>query len=101
MNRPLFFTPEADDELSAVAEIYRAIRPELELKFSRAVELVLECIREFPRFGPKIIKNSRRVKLKRFPYHIYYKPRRDRIVVWAVFHAHRDLKPLKKKEARA
>lgn len=101
MNRPLLFTPEAELELNAIADNYHTIRPELGLKFNRAVDIALAWILAYPLAWSKTIGKSRRVKLPRFPYHIYYKPRRERLVVWAVFHAHRDLKPLKRKEARA
>ncbi|MEI6236693.1 MAG: type II toxin-antitoxin system RelE/ParE family toxin [Planctomycetota bacterium] len=101
MNRPIFFTPEAGREVSDIEENYRAIRPELGTKFSHALEQLLVLIREFPLMGAKIIKSSRRLKLLRFPYHVYYKPKRDRIVIWAVFHTHRDTDSLNKKELRA
>ena len=98
MSRALTFTPEAQTELCALSQNYFAIRAELGDRFNRAFDAVIALIEKYPEVGSQVLRHSRRIKLKKFPYHIYYRFKKHQVVIWAIFHAHRDLKPLRKME---
>jgi plasmid stabilization system protein ParE len=101
MTLPLLFTPDAEGHLVKISDIYFGIREELGERFLRELNWTLWTIEEYPRASSRIFKQSRRRKIRQFPFHIYYRIKRDHVVVWAIFHTHRDLKPLKNIEKRS
>ena len=92
--------PKADEEAWSIYNGYASISQTLGDRFGEAFDHASGIIRDFPNAYPPVFKNSRRVLLHKFPYHVYYTVHSDRIVIWAVFHAHRRLTSLKKRETK-
>jgi plasmid stabilization system protein ParE len=58
--------------------------------FTTALDDVLAGIRDFPELYAVVLRGVRRVKLRRFPYVVYYRALTDRAEVIAVLHGSRD-----------
>lgn len=63
------------------------------------VDGVLANVSERPATFPLVLDPFRRALLARFPYAIYFRETDDGVQVFAVFHARRDPKELRKKLA--
>src|SRR5258708_3675832 len=99
MTYPIVILPNADAEAFDLFAAYHAIQPSLGQHFLQIFKKSIASIQESPEAFSKVFKHSRRVRIRKFPYHIYYSVKPDRIVVCAVFHVRRDLTPLKKRES--
>ena len=51
---------------------------------------MLDTIAKFPKIGLEIMKDVRRVLLRRFPYKVIYRLVKEKIVVEAVMHTRRE-----------
>lgn len=81
--------PEADQELSEVALYYegkaRGLGGDFLVEFDRTVAF----LRLFPGAGRIIRHGSRRVSLRRFPYHVIYRIDPERLFILAIAHHRR------------
>ena len=68
----------------------RAGVPGLGDEFQSAAEDVLRLIQADLLMYPRVHRLMRRVRVRRFPYAVYFLAERDRVVVLSVFHARRD-----------
>lgn len=76
----------AERDVLEAQEWYARKAPGLDLSFRDDLDQVLAQIRAYPRSFPIVHENVRRANLHRFPYGIFYAPRRDHIFVLGVVH---------------
>lgn len=84
------FLEAAQRELDEAVEYYNAEVPELGQAFLLEVLTVLEQIRQFPNAWHPLSPNTRRCRLRRFPYGVVYGTGDDGIIVVALAHLHRE-----------
>jgi toxin ParE1/3/4 len=83
------FTPEAEADLKEAFEWYEAQRPGLGAAFVRAIEVAAAAIENQPEGYAVVHRNTRRVRLPRFPYALYYRVLEENVVVVACIHGKR------------
>jgi len=86
----LDFSPEAEQDTRAAYLWYESKRCGLGEEFLFCVEAALALVRDNPFLGRKVHDRARRIHTRRFPYGIVYGVEPRRIVVFALFHGHRD-----------
>mgnify|MGYP001558731832 CR=1 FL=1 len=84
MNLEIFIKPRAELDLFEAFNFYDEQSSGLGEEFIRCVDAKLEFINRHPKTCPKMYKDFRRGLISRFPFGIYYKIERKRIVVFAV-----------------
>ena len=90
MSRPVKFRRQARKELDEAVDWYERKRLGLGEELRACVHEVLDRISKFPQLHSLAYKDIRRTMVRRFPYAVLYRVKRDRVVVIAVFHASRD-----------
>jgi toxin ParE1/3/4 len=90
MKLPLSVAREAEAEALEAAEWYEKRSQGLGRAFLELVEQTLEDLAERPRQFPLVYRDVRRALLKRFPYGVFFRLRRDQIRVLAVIHLSRN-----------
>ena len=90
MSYELEFSPDAEEDLRAAYLWYESKRAGLGEEFLLRVETALALVRDNPFLGRKVHERARRIHTRRFPYGILYGVEPHRIVVFAIFHGHRD-----------
>jgi plasmid stabilization system protein ParE len=90
MTLRLVFRRAARQDFEDAALWYDGRRPGLGGEFQAAIEDALRLIQTDPLMYPRVHLLVRRVRVRRFPYAVYFLVESDRIVVLAVFHARRD-----------
>ena len=83
------FHPLAADEAKVAERWYRERNETASARFQREIDRAIDLISERPNTGSPYIGNTRRVLLRRFPFFIVYRVRRDDAQVVAVAHARR------------
>lgn len=86
----LLIRPEAEADLEGAYRWYEDKSEGLGTEFLRSVDAALISVLKMPEAYKKILKNIRRVLIRRFPYCIFYFIDNSTIVILAVLHAHRD-----------
>jgi plasmid stabilization system protein ParE len=89
----VLFRPEARAELLEAQAWYESRAAGLGLEFARAVEAAVESAVRNPTAFAYVAGNCQRVLLRRFPYSLVYRVRRNELLVLALFHHRRS--PLK------
>ena len=97
MTRPLVVRPEALSDLLDTRDWYNERRSGLGEQFVSAAEELLEHVRARPELCAVVYKGTRRAKLRRFPYIVYYRVLDTRTEVLAVLHASRDSRVWKRR----
>jgi len=93
----VIFRPEARwDALDAYAW-YESQAPGLGAEFRDELEATLDAIRESPKVYPVLLRDTRRARLRRFPYGVFFREYDEAIVVVAVLHGRRDPKLVKRR----
>gem|GEM_PF-393659 len=82
--------PEAEDELDEITYWYENRQPLLGQRFLSAVQFGISEARHFPEVHQLIGLRTRRFKLHRFPYVVYYVVEKGQVLVTGVFHERRD-----------
>jgi len=90
VTRELRFTPEAATDIARIHQWYEAESPARSRRFLDALELALAFIVEFPQAGPVVLKDLRRVSLRRFSYAVYYRITESAIEIRGCLHSRRD-----------
>lgn len=83
------FRRAAQLEYDEAANWYEAQRPGLGGEFVAEIEQALLQACEMPQRFPKMLADVRCVRVRRFPYSIFFRIRSDRLIVLSVFHARR------------
>jgi len=89
MTLAVSFGGEAQREFEAATVWYEAQRPGLGEEFEIEVLAAIHAAAEHPIRFPCMVRSVHRVRVRRFPYSVFFRPERSRIVVLAVFHARR------------
>lgn len=90
MTRILVVSATAESDLAEATAFYHRIRPGLGDHFVLCVEHALDRILEHPQAFPMVLPDVRRTLVRRFPYGVFFRVRRQRIEVEAVFHLRTD-----------
>lgn len=85
-----FFRKAARLEYNEAADWYESQRPGLGREFVTEIEAALQQAGEMPQRFPIMLLDTRCVRVRRFPYSIFFRVRSDRLIVLSVFHARRD-----------
>ena len=83
------FHPDAEVELNLAIEWYEAREPGLGLDFAAQVYAAIQRALAFPLAWQEMGGDIRRALVHRFPYGVLYVPERDRVLIIAVMHLHR------------
>ena len=86
---PAELHPQADQELTEIALYYDAQKSGLGADFLAEFERTLDFLLHFPSAGRLLLHGSRRVSLRRFPYHVIYRLDPGRVFILAVAHHRR------------
>ncbi len=95
MNYVLDYRAEARVELEDAYNWYEDQEEGLGEAFLDSVDGSLDRIEQRPESCAVVLKDIRRVVVKRFPYVIYYRVISSRVIVIAVFHGKRNPKQLR------
>ena len=93
----ILIRPDAELDIEEAYVWYEKQREGLGVDFLLCVEEGLSKIEHNTEMYPVMHKNVRRLLIRRFPYGIFYFTESNKIVVLAVFHAHRDPKQWKRR----
>ncbi len=88
--KPVRFLAEARAEVLEAAVWYEERRKNLGVEFRQAIDAAVRCIGENPARWPPHFADTRRLRLKQFPYLVIFRERPDRIAIMAVAHARRN-----------
>lgn len=81
---------EATADLADAAEWYEGRRPGLGTEFLRAVRARLAALGREPALHAPVRGDVRRVRVRRFPYLVYFLVVGEQVIVFAVLHGRRD-----------
>ena len=94
--------PEVWTEAQSAAEWYDQQQLGLGSDLTAEIEVALELIQHFPlRFPVVYRRDVRRARLDRFPFNLFYRLRKDEIVVLALEHARRSPRLIRRHIRRA
>ena len=85
-----FFRRAARLEYDEAAGWYETQKSGLGSKFVEEIERALLLACETPQRFTKMIHDVRCIRVRRFPYSIFFRIRDDRLIVLSVFHARRN-----------
>ena len=88
--KPIVLRPEAQFDSVEAYRWYENQRVGLGDEFRAALQDAFTRIQEFPQAHPVLLRETRRARLRRFPYAVFYREYDDSLVVVAVFHGRRD-----------
>ena len=89
--------PQAQDDIEEAVLWYRAIDPNLAMRFSNEFESLLGQLDSFPQLFGKVYRDIRLAPLKRFPYNFWYvyHESADIVIVLRVSHKRQDDEQIK------
>jgi plasmid stabilization system protein ParE len=90
VTRRLVLQPEAEEDIRSARRWYEHQSPGLGHQFLRAVEASLARVERTPELYAAVDQATRRARVRRFPFAIYYEIETERIVIYAVWHYRRD-----------
>jgi plasmid stabilization system protein ParE len=90
MSLPITFHRAAGAEFSEASAWYESKRIGLAIEFIAEIERCVSLASEHPLQFAVVRKDIRRIVTNRFPYSIYFRAEKHRIVVLAVFHGRRN-----------
>ena len=97
MSLTVYLRPEAEADIEEAATWYEKQREGLGYEFLDEVSKVFETISCDPGMYPVVHRHTHRALIHRFPFGIYYRIERKRIVVVAVMHGSRHPKRWQKR----
>jgi len=89
---PIVLRRRVGRDLAAGFQYYEAQSPGLGERFVAAARTAFEAIGRYPQMFATINGDMRRAVVSTFPYAVFYRIERDRVVVLAVLHTARDPK---------
>jgi toxin ParE1/3/4 len=89
MRLPVVLTQDAEADFDTAADWYQ-MRAGLGEKFTAHVRATLDRIAQMPELHPILYRGIRRVRVRKFPYCIYYRVQTDRVEIIAMLHGRRD-----------
>jgi len=85
----LHISASAESDLAEAREWYKRIRPGLEIDLELCIEAATQRILENPLAFPEILPNVHKAIIKRFPYAVIFRIRKNHIEIEAFFHGKR------------
>jgi len=85
-----FFRKAARLEYDEAAIWYESQKAGLGIEFVEEIERALLSACEAPQRCSAVFKDVRRVRVKRFPYFVFFRVRESQLVVLSVFHVRRN-----------
>jgi plasmid stabilization system protein ParE len=89
VTRRLVLQPEAEEDVRSARHWYDRQSPGLGNEFLRAVEASLAKVERSPELYAAVDQATRRARVRRFPFAVYYEVESERIVIYAVWHYRR------------
>jgi plasmid stabilization system protein ParE len=90
VSRGTIFRRVARDDVREIRRWYEEQRPGLGAAFIQSLEVCVAQIERTPEIWPRVDGDTRRGRLRRFPYVLYYELHGDDILILAVWHSRRD-----------
>jgi len=90
VTRRLVLQPEAEEDIRSARRWYERQSPGLGNEFLRAVEASLAKVERTPELYAAVDQATRRARVPRFPFAIYYEIEAASVVIYAVWHSRRD-----------
>lgn len=90
MTLPVVLRRKAGRDLADAYNWYEDQRRNLGEQWLHAVTASLNAISEYPEMFPRVHGEVRRAIVARFPYGVFYRPERGKIVILAILHMARD-----------
>lgn len=90
MSLPVIFHRAASIEFIEASTWYETKRAGLALEFIAEIDRCVTLASQYPAQYAFVRGDIRRVVANRFPYSIYFRAEKNRVVVLAVFHSSRD-----------
>lgn len=90
MSYSLIIKPEAERDLEEIQSWYEDQRTGLAAAFHLSFEQATSRIQRLPFLGAEVLPGVRRVRLRRFPYSVFYSIDESMVYVLALFHDRRD-----------
>ena len=90
MNLRIVFRPAAKQEFDDAADRYNEQRPGLGEEFIVEIDQAVAKAAANPEHYPIVFGEVRRAVARRFPYSVYFRVRRNTMVVLSVFHGRRN-----------
>lgn len=90
MSLPVTFHRAASAEFIEASEWYEAKRVGLALELIAEIDRCVSLASKYPLQFAVVREDVRRIVANRFPYSVYFREEKHRIVVLAVFHGSRD-----------
>ncbi len=84
------FRTEARVDVIKAFEWYEDKRPGLGEEFEEEVDAALKRVVESPETYAVAFAGMRRIMTRRFPFIIYYRVETPKVIIFGVFHGHRD-----------
>ena len=97
MSLPIVFRRAAESELDEAVEWYEQRQTGRGIKFSAAVQHVLDQIALNPDLCPIVYQEVREALVAKYPYCVYYQQEPQRLLVVSIFHSSRDPSVWKKR----
>ena len=88
----LVFDPEATSEFDEAYDFYQNRRIGLGVEFAGAIKAVILGILAQPKRHGVVLRETRRARVTRFPFAVYYRIENSTIRIVSVFHTSRDPK---------
>jgi plasmid stabilization system protein ParE len=95
MTYTLRFLPEVEDDAIAAYRWYEEKSPGLGEDFLRMFFASAAEIPRTPFLYAEVHSQFRRRLLRRFPYAIYYRVKKNEVIIWGLFHCARDPKTIR------
>jgi plasmid stabilization system protein ParE len=90
MTYEVVFRRAAQRECADAVLWYEERRVGLGAEFASEVERAIEAVAENPARFPIMYRDVRCIRARRFPYSVFFRVERTRVVILAVFHARRN-----------
>ena len=90
MSLPIEFLPEASSDIEVAFQWYEQQQLGLGFEFLAFLDAAFTEVVRRPFSFPKVLRKTRKVVLRRFPYLLFFSIEESRILVTGVFHAHRE-----------
>lgn len=85
--KPVILRARAERDLEDIRDWYQREQPGLDLRFLAHLEKLLQTISRHPQLYARLEKDVRRAaRVGPFPYSVYYRDLKDRIIVLTVVH---------------
>jgi plasmid stabilization system protein ParE len=90
MSLPLVYRRRVGRDLAEALAYYDELVEGLGERFLGSVDSTFDAIERYPEMFAKVYGDVRRAVLSQFPYAVFYRIERERVVVFRVLHTARD-----------